>query len=253
MSYTEHGSGVPLIALHGAGVDHRDIESALEAVLPDNGYRRVYPDLPGMGSSSADGLTSNDDVIAVLSALIDEISDEPVLLIGHSYGAYLARGLAAARPDRLRGVALVCPFAGDSADLPAHRAVREDDDASADLDTTQRDGFDEYFVVRTRALARRYRDQIAPGVDLVDVPGLERIFAGWSIDLAAEAFNAPTLLVAGRNDATAGYSHAIDLLKRYTHGTLAVIDDAGHALMHERPDVVGTLLRDWLDRTTRAA
>lgn len=251
MSYTERGSGVPLIALHGAGVDHGDIESALEAVLPDTGYRRIYPDLPGMGRSSADGLTSNDDVIAVLSALIDEISDEPVLLIGHSYGAYLTRGLAAARPDRLRGLALVCPFAGDSIDLPAHRAVRQDDDAYADLDPAQREGFDEYFVVRTRALARRYRDQIAPGVDFVDVPALERIFAGWPIDLAAEAFGGPTLLIAGRKDATAGYIHTIDLLQRYPHGTLAVIDDAGHALMHERPDVVGALLRDWLDRATR--
>ncbi len=251
LSYSEHGSGVPLIALHGAGVDHGDIESALEAVLPDNGYRRIYPDLPGMGRSSSEGIPDNSGVVSVLGDFIDEISDEPVLLVGHSYGAYLVRGLAAARPELLRGVALLCPFAGDSADLPTHRAVRQDDDAYADLEPAEHDGFDGYFVVRTRALARRYRDRIAPGVDLVDVPALERIFAEWSIDLTAEMFSAPTLLVAGRDDATAGYTHAIDLVKRYPRGTLAIIDDAGHALMHEKPELVGALLGDWLNRATQ--
>ena len=33
--YVEHGGGVPLVALHGAGVDHREIEAAIEAIIPD--------------------------------------------------------------------------------------------------------------------------------------------------------------------------------------------------------------------------
>jgi pimeloyl-ACP methyl ester carboxylesterase len=59
----EHGTGMPLVALHGAGVDHREIEAAVEAIVPGTGYRRIYPDLPGMGRSRADGLTCNDDVV----------------------------------------------------------------------------------------------------------------------------------------------------------------------------------------------
>jgi hypothetical protein len=31
--YVERGGGVPLVALHGAGVDHREIEAAIEAVV----------------------------------------------------------------------------------------------------------------------------------------------------------------------------------------------------------------------------
>ncbi len=45
--YVEYGTGVPLVALHGAGVDHREMETALEAIMPDVGCRRIYPDLPG--------------------------------------------------------------------------------------------------------------------------------------------------------------------------------------------------------------
>lgn len=51
--YVEYGTGIPVIAFHGAGVDHRDIEAAVEAIFPTNGYRRIYPDLPAMGQSKA--------------------------------------------------------------------------------------------------------------------------------------------------------------------------------------------------------
>ncbi len=48
--YAQHGSGMPVLALHGAGVDHREIMAALEPLFANRpGYRRLYPDLPGMG------------------------------------------------------------------------------------------------------------------------------------------------------------------------------------------------------------
>jgi len=48
--YAEHGTGTPVLALHGGGVDHREIMGALEPLFAGRpGYRRVYPDLPGMG------------------------------------------------------------------------------------------------------------------------------------------------------------------------------------------------------------
>ena len=45
--YVEHGHGTPLVALHGGGVDHREMEAAIEAIVPP-AYRRIYPDLPGL-------------------------------------------------------------------------------------------------------------------------------------------------------------------------------------------------------------
>ncbi len=47
--YVEHGEGMPLVALHGAGVDHREIEAAIEAIIPDS---RIPADLSG---STGDG------------------------------------------------------------------------------------------------------------------------------------------------------------------------------------------------------
>jgi pimeloyl-ACP methyl ester carboxylesterase len=253
LHYVEHGDGVALIALHGAGVDHREVEAACEELLPARGYRRIYPDLPGMGRSTADGLDSNADVVALLADFIDRLGAGPSLLLGHSYGAYLARGLAARRPNAVLGLALICPVAERSGPVPRHEVVRQDADTYAELAVSQRAAFDEYFVVRTAATARRYRDHVATGAALVDETALGRIFARWPVEVGSAALTAPTLIVAGRRDSTAGYRDAIGLLDRYPQASLAVIEDAGHALMHERPAFVAALLADWLDRAERRA
>lgn len=246
--YVEHGIGVPLVALHGAGVDHREIEAALEAVLPDPGCRRIYPDLPGMGRSTAVGLTCNDDVVRLLGDFIDRVAAGPVLLLGHSYGAYLARGVAARRPGAVLGLAMVCPVAEHAHDVPDHVVIRQEAEAYDELEPAQRAGFDQYFVVRTPATARRYRDGVVPGTTLADEDALGRIFAGWPVDIGSTVVSAPTLIAAGRRDSVVGYADAVALLARYPHATLAVIENAGHALMHEQPAVVAALLGDWLDR-----
>ncbi|MBO0866211.1 MAG: alpha/beta hydrolase, partial [Mycobacterium sp.] len=139
--FVEYGAGVPLIALHGAGVDHREIEVAVEAIVPDRGYRRIYPDLPGMGCSTSDGLACNDDVVQLLGAFIDDLGEGPALLVGHSYGAYLARGVAAQRPDVVAGLALVCPVAERSQNVPSQHVVHQDDEAYHELEPAQWAGF----------------------------------------------------------------------------------------------------------------
>jgi pimeloyl-ACP methyl ester carboxylesterase len=246
MTPVEHGAGIPLVALHGAGVDHREIEAALEPIVPA-GYRRIYPDLPGMGHTTSDGLTSNNDVVTLLGAFLDHLGTGPVMLLGHSYGAYLARGLVARRPELVLGLALVCPVAEKSGNVPGHSVVRQDAEAYDELEPAQRKGFDDYFVVRTRATARRYRDHVRPGTTLVDGAGLGRVFGGWEVEVTGPTFSRPTLIVAGRLDSTVGYADAAALLEQYPHATLAVVDSAGHALMHERPDLLGALLGDWLN------
>src|ERR1700710_973898 len=89
--YVEHGSGRPVLVLHGAGVDHREPESCFEPVfsgLPD--FRRIYPDLPGMGRTAApEVLSSAEDVLDVLFGFAKEVTGGVAhFLIGHSAGAY---------------------------------------------------------------------------------------------------------------------------------------------------------------------
>ena len=95
-----------MVVLHGAGVDHREPEACFEPILGQvDGLRRVYPDLPGMGRSPApESLRSSDDVLHLMLDFVHaECGREPFLLLGHSWGAYLARGWPRECPSRWPG------------------------------------------------------------------------------------------------------------------------------------------------------
>jgi pimeloyl-ACP methyl ester carboxylesterase len=256
--YAEQGHGLPLIALHGAGVDYREIEAAIEPLFEGrDGYRRIYIDLPGMGQTPApESLTSNDDVVAVLLGVADKLtSGGSFLLLGHSYGAYLARALASNCRDRAMGLALLCPVGERTRDVPPHAVVRVEGDPHEVLAPHQVQGFEEYFVVRTPATARRYRDHVFPGTTLANEDGLGRIFAHWALRPRPEqrgAYPHPTLILAGRQDSAVGYAAAADLLEHYPHATYAALDGAGHALPHEQPELLADFIDDWLARIQRA-
>ena len=87
-----------------------------------------------------------------------------------------------------------------------------------------------------------------PGTTLVDEAALGRIFSKWKIHVGSAVFTAPTLIATGRRDSAYGYADAPELLERYPHATLVVVEDAGNALMHERPELLAAFFGDWLDR-----
>jgi pimeloyl-ACP methyl ester carboxylesterase len=244
--YEVHGDGRPVLVLHGAGVDHREAEACFEPSLSASpGYRRFYPDLPGMGRTPApEHLRSADDVLDVLLAFTDEIDDsEGVLVVGHSAGAYYAQGLAARRPDRVAGLALVCPLLPGVRDVPPHRPVVADDDLGDD-------GFRGYFVVQTPEMLDRYRRFVEPAIALADQVAMARIGERWQLsETPAPPYPGPVLVVAGRQDSTVGFAAAVDLLDHYPRASVAVLDGAGHALPHEKPEVLAALMGDWLGRT----
>lgn len=256
--YAQDGSGTPVLAVHGAGVDHREIRAGLEAVFADrSGYRRIYPDLPGMGRTPLPATVgSNDDVVEVLLGLVDAvIGDEAFLLVGQSYGGYLARAIASRRPGQIAGLALICSADAQTAaeDVPGHVVVHaaSDVDADAALGPQQAAEYRDYLVVQTVATLRRYQEAVAPAVDLVDQAGLGRVFQRWRLRTPPEqgpAYPNPTLILAGRQDASVGYAPSWRLLEHYPRATFAVLDRAGHAVLHEQVGLVTALLEEWLDR-----
>lgn len=247
--YVEHGTGRPVLVLHGAGVDHREAEACFEQVLDSvAGLRRIYPDLPGMGRTIApETLRSADDVLDTLLSFTDEVIGETAyLLIGHSAGAYYAQAMAARRPAHVAGLALICPLLPGLRDVPEHRAV-----GSGEIGD---DAFRSYFVIQTPEMLDRYERYVAPAVALADQAALERIGERWTLTPEhAPAYPGPAVVVAGRLDSTVGYAAAADLIGHYPHASLAVVDDAGHALPHEQPDLLRALLGEWLARVQRSS
>jgi pimeloyl-ACP methyl ester carboxylesterase len=89
LNHVEHGNGMPVLALHGWVPDHRLMSGCLEPLFAGRpGFRRLYPDLPGMGATPLpEEFTGSDDLLAAVEDYIDEqLGDALFLLVGESYG-----------------------------------------------------------------------------------------------------------------------------------------------------------------------
>lgn len=112
--------------------------------------------------------------MSALEAFCDEqVGTRPFLLIGESYGGYLARALLARRAEQVLGLALVCPVGAvgepEKRTLPRHVVVVQEPGLEIDED------FREVAVVQTRETLERTRREVGPGVEAADVEGLSRL------------------------------------------------------------------------------
>lgn len=247
------GHGVPIVALHGAYSAREEMRAMIEPTQGLLGeHRRIYPDLPGMGDSPAhESIRTANDVVDLLDEFLhDEIGDGAFLVAGHSFGAHLARGLAARRVDQVAGLALICPLMPATMNSEPHVVVTTSGDPTEWLQPAFVDEYAGYFVVHTAATAARFRQAVAPVVGRFDGGTVERTMTDWGLkpDPDTVPFEQPTLVVTGRHDSFVGHRDQMALLDRYPRASYVVVADAGHALPHEHPKLVAELVDDWLDR-----
>ncbi len=258
LSYDDVGDGFCVLVLHGAYSTRNEMASALDPILAPLGrFRRLYPDLPGMGASPAhDSIQTSNDVIDLLGRFVDDqVAESPFVVIGHSYGAHLARGLAVRRSGQVAGMALICPLLSGDMNPEPHVVVQSDIDPAALLDASHVDEFLGYFVVHTEETVQRFNDAVVPSLGRFDGDAVQRVMNEWSLDPNPDqaAFDAPTLIVTGRHDSWVGYRDQAALLDQYPRADYVVLTDTGHALPHERPGILAALLGDLLSSSmTRA-
>jgi pimeloyl-ACP methyl ester carboxylesterase len=259
--YVEHGTAAEhtAVLLHGFPPDHRLMTGCFEPVFAGRpGWRRIYLDLPGMGRTAApDTVRGTDDVFAVVRAAVRHlVPDGRYALCGESYGGYLARGLVAADPAAVTGLALICPMLiADHAarDVPDHVVLFRDAFAAALPRGTD---FDAITVLQTEETYARTQREVVPGLDTADPAAVERIrgsFAGtFPMEPAGRPYAGPTLFFLGRQDSSTGYRDAWPLLEHYPRASFAVLDRAGHNAQIEQPALFDALVHDWLDRVEQA-
>ncbi|MEV0083625.1 alpha/beta hydrolase [Saccharopolyspora sp. NPDC050642] len=258
LNHVERGAGTPVLALHGWGPDHRLVLGCLEPVFADRaGYRRLYPDLPGMGKTPAPvSFASSDDLLAAVQDFVDDtIGDAPFLLVGESYGGYLARALTRSRPGQVLGLALICPVGTKlehaERTVPEHQVLRPDPALLDSLDDELAELVRDNVVVHTPETVRRFREEILTGVDLLDTEAIARIRLRWELTEDPEGdapFDRPALVLTGRQDGAVGYLDQFALLPHYPRATFAAVDVAGHNLQIDQPELFNALMWNWLDR-----
>ena len=96
MSYASGGRGLPVLFLHGWGLDHESYRRALRR-LTARGCSVVAPSLPGFGHS--DELPMSQRTVVGYAGWVERFlaaigADEPVVVLGHSFGGGIATRFA---------------------------------------------------------------------------------------------------------------------------------------------------------------
>lgn len=257
--HVEHVGGGPVaLVLHGGlGVDHQMYRS-LDRL--GEHLRLVYVDHRGNGRSTGDGSTATMQQWAADAAEVARqvAVGEPVIVIGHSYGGFIAQEMMISHPEVVRAAILVATTPGqlgtgedpapDGPPMPEEFAAM-----FADMPET-----DDQYAAFMERLAPAYlhradvevlRDAMAGTVFRADVMrhGFE-VLAGWSSVDRLDSVEVPVLLLAARHDAFCAWPQSERIARRLPDADLVVFEHSGHIPWLEEPDAFFAAVTDWLRR-----
>jgi 3-oxoadipate enol-lactonase len=244
------GEGPAILFVHGYPLDRTIWREQIDAL---DGYRRIAPDLRGMGQSDAPDLGYGMALYAAdLAALLDALGVDDVVLCGHSMGGYIAFEFLRQWRSRVRGLVLIDTRA--EADAPEVRRSRDAAAATARERGAAEvgDGMLPKMLAPSTLTGRpevveRVQALMAgtPVAGMVGALGAMRDRAG-SESLLPTLAGIPTLVMVGAADILTPPEQARTMAEAIPGARLAIIPGAGHLPPVEQPAAVTQSLREFL-------
>jgi pimeloyl-ACP methyl ester carboxylesterase len=244
-----------VLLVHSGGFTSRQWRRLAELLAPD--YRVLAPDLLGYGSGAPwpDGEPFHfRQDLAFLESLIGD-EGEPVHVVGHSYGGFLALQLALVQPELVRSIAVYDPVAfgildavedaGALRELEGVRRQWEPDASGADeawlagfVDWWNGAGSWTRLPEETRAAFRAmgwkvFQEVMSLTADRTDGATYAKIMA-------------PTLVMGGGNSPLTEQRVVERLGAAVPHATVRFFDGAGHMGPVSHASVVNAAIEEFL-------
>ncbi len=281
-AWVDHGGprdAPVVVAVHGLGGSHANWHDL--APLLTSQHRVLAVDLAGHGRTPRAGRSSSVRAnCELLGRFVDEVVGEPVVLLGNSMGAAISILHAAARPDHVRGLALIGPALPRPRTAVPGRALAKQVALFAVPGVAERSlarrrtrlGA-EAFVQATLELTCADVSKVSPEMRELAVrlceertngPDAEQAFTEAARSLALlvtrsaayrgllASVSVPGIVLQGRLDRLVPVTGVAQLLALQPDWTLHLLDDVGHVPQIEAPRLTADLLLPWLSSLPQA-
>jgi pimeloyl-ACP methyl ester carboxylesterase len=245
------GAGTPLVLLHAFPLDGRMWAPQVEAL--SGTYQVIVPDLRGFGAAREQAVEeAGMDLLADdLARLLDDRGLDQVVLGGLSLGGYVALAFLRGHADRVSGLVLLDTKA--TADGDQARAARLE---MAERVLAEGSGFvPEAMLPRLLGeTSREHRPELVEKVTALILEQDPKAIAGAQRGMAARAattdvlgsISVPTLVVTGEEDTVTGPEVGRDLAAGIPGSRFLLVEEAGHLVNLEQPEIVNEALLDFL-------
>ncbi|GFO62698.1 alpha/beta fold hydrolase [Geomonas paludis] len=252
LSYDDMGTGPAVILIHGFPLNRQMWQPQLQPIA-DAGFRVIAPDLRGFGASDAPagGYSMErfaDDIIAILDALkIDK-----AVIGGMSMGGYILMNLLERYPDRVRAACFIATRS--NADDEAGRERRKAMAAEA-----ERLGANPIIKIFAELLFASETSQTSPELIARVTTWMRdtnpKGLAGGLLAMRDRkdytpllpSFRHPSLVIAGAEDRAAPAEAAQTLMDGLRGCRSKVIENAGHMVNMEQPEIFNQTLIEFLN------
>jgi non-heme chloroperoxidase len=258
--YEDHGSGPPVVLIHGYPLNGNSFERQ-ERALMAAGYRVITYDRRGFGRSSQPTVGYDYDTFAAdLNALLEHLALDEVVLVGFSMGAgEVARYLGTYGSARVRKAALlggITPFLLQTDDNPegVPGEVFEGIKAAivADRYAYFKDFFDNFYNADVLGGTRISEQALQASFNVAAGASPYASYAcvdTWLTDFRADLsrIDVPTLVVHGMADRILPFSATAQRLPELIKDVrLVTVEDGPHNIAWTHADEVNTALLDFL-------
>jgi len=268
--YITCGEGSPIMFMHGGlGADHTYFRKMFDP-LSDQ-YQLIYYDHRGNGRSRPAELTdmTHADWATDADALRQHLGHEKIILIGHSYGGFLAQEYALRYADHLQGVVFMCT--APALDYPEVMSSNADAKATspesvAAVEQAFSDDLiesDDEFAELMGKLEPLYLHNYEAHQTIMKevMKDMQFSAAAWNhvnancipefnVESQLSSISVPTLIISGRHDWVTPVSEGGQrIANAIPKAELLVFENSGHYPFVEENELFFSKLTDWLKKT----
>jgi pimeloyl-ACP methyl ester carboxylesterase len=241
------GSGPPLLYLHAAAGPIWDpfVEGLCER------YTVYAPHHPGTGETVRESIYAVEslwDLLLIYDEILDALNLSTVRVVGTSFGGMMACEIAAHRPERVTKLITLDPIGLWRDDAPVAQYMLM---TPEQLVTTLYKHLDSPAVQAALQMPSDPKQVAVATADLVWALGATGKFV-WPIPdkglkKRLHRVKAPTMIVWGEDDALISPVYAEEFAARIANSRIEIIKDCGHVPQVERLEVLGPMVKGFLD------